>query len=65
MNEILAGMGGIILVIFIALVILIPVFIYSAQRYAHKCYRELVKLNKTVESLEREFLEKSFEKTWK
>lgn len=43
--EIFAGIIGFFWIILIILAILVPVFVYSAQKWAYKSYKELVKMN--------------------
>jgi len=51
MSGIMGGMGIIGSLIFLFLIIVIPISIYSAQKWAYKCYRELQKTNRILESI--------------
>jgi len=50
--DILTGLGGIGVLIFLFLLfilgVLMPFMVYSAQKYAYKCYWELRELNKNL-----------------
>jgi hypothetical protein len=45
------GLGLFGILIFILLVILVPVSVYAAQKWAYRCYRELRELNKKMDQL--------------
>ena len=39
--------------VLIVLTVMLPVSVYCAQKWAYKCYQELKKLNKNLESMNR------------
>jgi hypothetical protein len=55
LNTLLGGIGivgvGIFLTILFILGILMPIFVYTAQRWAHKSYKELVLVNDNLNQL--------------
>jgi len=51
MSGIIASLGMIGTLIFILLIIMIPISIYAAQKWAHKCYTELRRTNAMLERL--------------
>ncbi len=51
MFEFLGSIGAIGFIILAILGILLPVFVYSAQNYAYKCFKELKKINKKMDQL--------------
>jgi len=49
MNEI-AAMGAVLTVLFyLVLIVLIPVMLYTAQKWAYKCYKELREIRRHLE----------------
>jgi hypothetical protein len=52
MAELFAGGSFIALILFAVLAILMPVCVYTAQKYAYRCYKELVKVNQALERIE-------------
>lgn len=52
--EIFAGMMGVAWLVGIVLIILIPFSVYSAQKWAHKCYEELQKVNRKLDAISAE-----------
>ena len=51
MGNLFFGSSALLSLIFIILIVTIPLSIYSAQKWAHLCYKELKKLNKTLDTL--------------
>ena len=47
----LGGLGTIGIMIFIFLVIVMPICIYAAQKWAYKCFKELQAINKKLDQL--------------
>jgi len=45
MGSLMTGMGLAGSLIFLVLIIVIPISIYAAQKWAYKCYKELLKTN--------------------
>jgi hypothetical protein len=52
--EAFAGMMGLVWLVGIVMVILIPFSVYSAQKWAHKCYTELQKITKKIDDISME-----------
>jgi hypothetical protein len=50
-TDIFAGLGGLALLVLIVLAVLLPYSAYSAQKWAHRCYKELVKMNEKLDKL--------------
>ncbi|HOE44053.1 MAG TPA: hypothetical protein PLB25_20840 [Rhodoferax sp.] len=51
MNQILGSLGIFGILIFIFLVIILPISVYAAQKWAYKCFKELEKLNEKIDRL--------------
>jgi hypothetical protein len=52
MMELFAGGSFIAIGVFVILAILMPICVYSAQKWAYRCYKELAKANQILERLE-------------
>ena len=51
MREVMGGFGGFGILIFLLLVIILPISVYAAQKWAYKCFKELEKLNQKMDQL--------------
>lgn len=51
MAQFLSGLGVFGILVFFFLVIVLPICVYTAQKWAYKCFRELEKVNKKMDSL--------------
>ncbi len=51
MAELYGSLGIIGIVILIIFIVLIPISIYSAQKYAYKCFKELQKINNKIDAI--------------
>ena len=52
--EIIGAFGLVGVLAFILLVIIMPISVYAAQKWAYKCYRELERTNELLERLTKE-----------
>ena len=50
--EILTGALAFFWIILLILAILLPIFVYTAQKWAYKCYKELIIVNKTLSKMD-------------
>jgi hypothetical protein len=49
--SLFAGMGTIFTIILVICTIVLPISVYAAQKWAYKCYTQLIKLNENIEKL--------------
>jgi len=49
--EGVGALGGLVLLVLVVLTILLPVSVYSAQKYAYKCYIQLKRVNSELKGV--------------
>lgn len=51
MGYLFGSFGFLGIILFIILIVILPISVYAAQKWAYKCFKELEKLNKKIDCL--------------